>query len=101
MRCHRDLNRDGSIGDVDEDGDGFTAQEERNDADGNINPDVDERGNGVDDNCDGEVDNDPIDAPPYFIDEDGDGRSTANPSCHARRSTARQTTIKIVTIRMP
>ena len=42
-----------------------------------INPDVDERCNGFDDNCDGVVDDDAIDATVVYADNDGDGFGNA------------------------
>ena len=50
-----------------------TACEDCNDADPSVYPDADERCNGVDNDCNGEIDDDTIDALPYFIDTDGDG----------------------------
>ncbi len=36
-------------------------------------PDADEQCNGIDDDCDDEVDDEPVDGDRYFLDEDGDG----------------------------
>jgi hypothetical protein len=44
-----------------------------NDADPDIHPSADELCNGVDDNCDGEVDNRAVDATTWYGDFDGDG----------------------------
>ena len=43
------------------------------DEDPGVNPGVDERCNGLDEDCDGLVDNDAVDALTYAIDNDGDG----------------------------
>ena len=43
------------------------------DSDDSIHPDADERCNGEDDDCDGEVDEDAIDPDPWYLDGDGDG----------------------------
>ena len=43
------------------------------DTDPAINPDADERCNSVDDNCNGAIDDDPIDGLWWFFDNDGDG----------------------------
>ena len=43
------------------------------DTDALVHPDLDERCNGADDDCDGEVDEDPVDPLAFFSDGDGDG----------------------------
>ncbi len=43
------------------------------DADASVHPDADESCNGVDDDCDGEVDEDPADGDTWYADADGDG----------------------------
>ncbi len=58
---------------VDLDGDGFAAPEDCDDNDPAINPDAAELCNGVDDDCDGTIDEDAVDAGRYFEDSDGDG----------------------------
>ena len=58
---------------IDGDGDGVFAGEDCDDSDASVFPDADEICNGIDDNCDNQVDNDPIDATTYTEDADGDG----------------------------
>jgi MYXO-CTERM domain-containing protein len=71
-----DYNCDGSSGVVDGDGDGFYACEECDDALGTINPDADEVCDGADNDCDGTIDIDAIDAETWYADADGDGYTT-------------------------
>lgn len=60
--------------DIDEDGDGWLYPEDCDDNDPLVNPDMPERCNGIDDNCDGRIDSDDaIDAIPWYPDLDGDG----------------------------
>ena len=42
------------------------------DNDAEVHPDADERCNDADDDCDGDVDEDPVDAPTWYLDYDGD-----------------------------
>ncbi len=60
--------------DVDNDGDGFS-ENEGDCLDGNsqIYPGADETCDFLDNNCDGAIDNQPIDGQAYFVDADGDG----------------------------
>ena len=67
-----DANCDGSDDTVDGDGDGYAACEECNDADASINPGALEVCNGVDDDCDGSVDEGAVDAPTWYQDADSD-----------------------------
>ncbi len=57
------------------DGDGYTIEDgDCNDEDGGINPGADEWCDGVDNDCDGDVDeNDAVDASEWYLDMDGDG----------------------------
>ncbi|MFN7146238.1 MAG: MopE-related protein, partial [Myxococcota bacterium] len=68
-----DYNCDGSVGRVDNDGDGFDACEECDDGDAARSPDAAEVCDGVDEDCDGEVDDDATDASSWYPDVDGDG----------------------------
>ncbi len=61
-----------STGDIDNDG-YSPAQGDCDDQDYTVNPGADESCNGVDDDCDGTVDNDPVDGDDYYTDGDGDG----------------------------
>lgn len=66
----------------DADGDGYVASTDCNDADANVHPGAEESCNGVDDDCDGEVDEDAVDAAAWATDADGDaytvGEATAS-----------------------
>lgn len=68
---------------VDEDGDGFVASEDCNDNDADIAPDVPERCNGIDDDCDGEIDEAPVDGQTLYTDADGDGAGDPTDSVQA------------------
>jgi hypothetical protein len=63
---------DNSTADVDNDG-YSPAQGDCDDQDYTVNPGADETCNDVDDDCDGEIDNDPVDGDEYYADGDGDG----------------------------
>ncbi|MSP56212.1 MAG: hypothetical protein EXR69_11510 [Myxococcales bacterium] len=68
-----DYNCDGSIGLVDVDGDGWAACEECDDSLASVNPGGIEVCNGVDDDCDGAIDDAASDMTPWFEDSDRDG----------------------------
>ncbi len=68
-----DYNCDGSVGYADLDGDGFAACEECDDGNSATFPGADETCNGLDDDCDGSVDEDAIDPATWYADLDGDG----------------------------
>ena len=73
-----DYNCDGSVGYADADGDGWAACTECDDGDATHFPDAPERCDGVDDDCDGTVDEpDAIDAPTWYADVDADGYGDA------------------------
>ncbi len=67
-----DWNCDGSVGYADGDGDGFAACEDCDDANAGVNDDAQETCNGIDDDCDGDIDQGAIDAPIWYGDADGD-----------------------------
>ncbi len=68
-----DWNCDDQPGRVDGDGDGVAACEDCDDEADKVFPGAEELCNGVDDDCDGEVDDAPTDATAFFVDLDGDG----------------------------
>ena len=73
-----DYNCDGSTGYSDLDGDGWAACEDCDDGDAAIRPDGSELCNGVDDDCDGDIDEDSAaDAATWYQDGDGDGYGDA------------------------
>jgi hypothetical protein len=63
----------GPAGAADQDGDGSPASVDCDDGDGSIHPGADELCNGVDDDCDGVVDEEAVDAATWCDDDDGDG----------------------------
>jgi hypothetical protein len=62
---------------VDDDRDGVAVGADCDDRNDAIHPGVDERCNAIDDDCDGDVDEDAVDAPPMYSDADGDGYGAA------------------------
>lgn len=60
----------------DVDGDGYTDSEDCNDEDASIYPDATEICDGIDNNCDGQVDEDVLNE--YFADSDEDGFGNPN-----------------------
>ncbi len=58
---------------ADADGDGWAASDDCDDNDPSVYPLADEFCNGVDDDCDGEIDEDAVDAPTWYADGDRDG----------------------------
>jgi len=84
LDADKDSNED--TGPVDGDGDGFVALEDCDDAAEAIHPDAREICDGVDNNCDGVVDQDAMDRLEWFADSDGDGygeAATSLASCEA------------------
>ncbi|MDP2305619.1 MAG: MopE-related protein [Pseudomonadota bacterium] len=67
-----DYNCDGAVGYADGDADGFAACEECDDADASTFPGADEVCNDRDDDCDGSIDGDSLDASLWYADVDGD-----------------------------
>jgi hypothetical protein len=79
-----DYDCDGSVAWADADGDGWAACEDCDDGDAAVKPDADELCNGVDDDCDGSIDeDDAIDASTWYADTDGDGYGDAASSTSA------------------
>ncbi|MBN2800051.1 MAG: putative metal-binding motif-containing protein, partial [Deltaproteobacteria bacterium] len=72
-----DYNCDGSVAFADEDGDGFAACEDCDDARADVNPDAPEVCDEADNDCDGEIDEAPTDAPTWYQDADRDGHGAA------------------------
>jgi hypothetical protein len=69
-----DYNCDGSVGYVDVDADGWAACTECDDGDAAVSPDEPESCDGIDDDCDGAIDEpDAVDAVPWYDDRDADG----------------------------
>jgi hypothetical protein len=68
-----DLNCDGAKPHDDNDADGFIACEECDDFDNTRYPKAPEYCDGDDDDCDGEIDEDPVDGTLWYPDGDGDG----------------------------
>ena len=71
---------------VDADGDGFAASDDCDDTDASVHPGADELCNGVDDDCDGDVDEDAVDVSVWYADADGDGYgdvSASETACEA------------------
>lgn len=63
---------------MDEDGDGFNNDDDCNDTDPDIYPGADEHCDNLDEDCDGLVDEDPVDRV-YYRDQDGDGAGAGTP----------------------
>ncbi len=68
-----DYNCDGSVSYADADSDGNAACADCDDANADIYPGAPEHCDGVDEDCDGSADNDPVDPASWYSDVDGDG----------------------------
>ena len=68
---------------VDNDSDGYTPDTDCDDYDDLVNPGASESCNGMDDDCDGLVDEDVAGAPTWYADNDGDGYGNAADSTTA------------------
>ncbi len=74
----------GSTGPVDLDGDGFSEDEDCDDSNAAVHPAADELCNGIDDDCDGVVDDSAaLDATEWFADLDADGFGDASAAAWA------------------
>ena len=72
-----DYNCDGTSGYADADADGYPACEDCDDGSDSVHPGADEYCDGLDNDCDGTVDNEALDARTWYTDADGDGRGDA------------------------
>ena len=85
-RKDRDLNPDSGDTLADADNDGFFEDEDCDDSDSTAYPGAAEYCDGVDNDCDGDIDEDPVDGIEIFEDRDGDGfgdDDTAAIACEA------------------
>ncbi|MFH1469103.1 MAG: MopE-related protein [Pseudomonadota bacterium] len=58
---------------VDADGDGFIAEDDCDDGDASVHPGAEERCDQLDNDCDGEIDEEAVDASTWYADADADG----------------------------
>ncbi len=65
------------VGPADADGDGFDVENDCDDDDAAVNAGADELCNGADDDCDGVVDEEPVDITTWYADSDRDGYGDA------------------------
>ena len=68
---------------VDADGDGYAAPEDCDDQDPARHPGAEEHCDGVDEDCDGTVDNDAVDPSTFYLDGDGDGFGDSDQAAQA------------------
>ncbi|MEL6344779.1 MAG: MopE-related protein, partial [Myxococcota bacterium] len=68
-----DNDKDSGDAVVDLDGDGFDSSDDCDDDDANVFPGASEVCDGIDNDCDDQVDNDPVDGTAYYTDSDSDG----------------------------
>jgi hypothetical protein len=71
----------GACSSNDADGDGYTSDVDCDDGNPNVHPEAPETCNNVDDDCDGQVDNDPVDGVKWLADNDGDGFGAQYSAC--------------------
>ena len=67
----------GTDGAVDADGDGYGSDVDCDDSSAAIAPGADEVCDGLDNDCDGDIDEDPVDGDTFYADADGDGHGDA------------------------
>ncbi len=73
-----DTDTDTDPASIDGDLDGFTPSEgDCDDADASVHPAADERCNDIDDDCDSDIDEEPIDGEVFYVDDDGDAYGSA------------------------
>ena len=65
---------------IDDDGDGFTDQVDCDDTHAVVNPDAAEVCDGIDNNCDGIIDEDAVDPSDWYADADADGYGAGDPT---------------------
>jgi hypothetical protein len=75
LGCDKDGDDTGGLAEVDADGDGYPEDEDCNDQDAAVYPDADEACNGIDDDCDGDIDEGVTET--FYLDDDGDGFGAA------------------------
>ena len=86
---------DTAVEPVDADDDGHSSDVDCDDTDPTVHPDADELCNGRDDDCDSVVDEDAVDAPVWYADNDADGRGDPDSpvqSCSQPEGTVRDST---------
>lgn len=76
----------GAVGVVDHDGDGFVEADDCDDLDPEVHPGAPELCDGVDQDCDGGIDDDAVDAGTFWDDADGDGYGAGEPVRRCRGS---------------
>jgi hypothetical protein len=64
---------------TDHDGDGYVFEDDCDDTDDTVHPDADETCDAADQDCDGRIDEDPVDPASWYADADGDGYGAGEP----------------------